>query len=286
LSSPFALLFALLLLVALGLAAAVAFVGLRFRRRLRWALRVSLLFVWAGLFASLWQIGVRTSLALVAPGSARQPHVIKSALAELFSLLLSFGGPAALVTFLCLWALRATRPDADAPERRRKKRRPSRLLSVRGPGKELDETRRLFEEYARALDFELGSPLAGFQDEIRELPGVYAPPRGRLILARVRGQPAGCIGVRDLGDGIAEMKRLYVRPDFRHAGLGRALAEAALEAAGELGCGRVRLDTLPAMREATGLYRSLGFLERGPFGDPPTPGAIFLERELRARKRG
>ena len=277
-------LFALLLFFALALAAALAFVGLRFRGRLRWALRGALILVWAALFVSLWQIGVRTSHALVAPGSARQPHVISSALSELVTLLISLGGPAALVTFLSVWALRATRPDADAPERRRKKRTSGKVQPVRGPGKDLDDVKRLFEEYARALDFDLGFPIEGFQDEIRALPGVYAPPRGRLLLARVSGQPAGCIAVRDLGQGIGEVKRLFVRPDFRHAGLGRVLTEAALEAASDLGCNQLRLDTLPPMREAIGLYRSLGFLERGPFGDPPTPGAIFFERELRLKK--
>lgn len=277
-------LFALLLCLALALAATVAFAALRLRTRLRWALRVSLILVWAALFVSLWQIGLRTSLAVVAPGGARQPHVIQSALGQVITLLVSLGGPAALVTALGLWALNSTRPDTGAPERRRRKRARARLVAAR-EGKELEETRRLFEEYARALDFQLGSPLAGFEEELRELPGEYVAPRGRLLLARVRGQPAGCIAVRDLGAGIAETRRLFVRSDFRHAGLGRALAEAALETASELGFQTMRLSTLPAMREATLLYRSLGFREREAPGDAAGEGTLVFERALRQKKR-
>jgi putative acetyltransferase len=282
-------LFALLLFLALALTGVTAFVGQRFRPSFRWALRAALVLVWAALFVSLWQIGLRTSLALVAPGSARRPQIIESALGELFTLLLSLGSPAALVTFLGMWCLRATRParpDQKGPERRqlKRKRSPAKLIAVQLPGKDLDDTMRLFEEYARALDFDLGFPLAGFHEEIRTLPGPYVAPTGKLLLARLGNQAAGCIALREVGNATAELGRLFVRPDFRHAGLGRTLVELSLELASEWGCRQIRLDTLPAMREATGLFRSFGFRERGPFGETPTPGGIFFERELRAKK--
>ena len=279
---PSSALFAVLLFIALVLAAGAAFAPLAWRRRVRVGLKAALVLVWASLGVALWQIGLRTSLALAAPGSARRPQLISSALSELWSLLLSLGGPAAIVSMLGVWALRSTRPDSDAPERRRKRKTRAKIAAVR-EAKDLEDVRRLFEEYARALDFDLGFPVEGFLEEIRALPGPYAAPAGTLLLARDGKDAVGCVAIRS-SEGIAEMKRLFVRPDFRHAGLGRALTEAALEAASSLGATQIRLDTLPAMREAAGLYRSLGFRERGPFGEPPTPGAIYFERELRGGK--
>ncbi|HET6924166.1 MAG TPA: GNAT family N-acetyltransferase [Anaeromyxobacteraceae bacterium] len=138
--------------------------------------------------------------------------------------------------------------------------------------------RELFVEYQRAIGVDLC--FQGFQAEVAGLPGAYAPPRGRLLLARVDGRLAGCGALRPLPGDAAEMKRMWVRPAFRGRGLGREVAGALLQAARAEGYARVRLDTLPSMTEARALYRSLGFGEVPPSGDNPHPGAIHMELAL------
>jgi putative acetyltransferase len=149
-------------------------------------------------------------------------------------------------------------------------------------GVPLAEVRALFEEYAAALGVDLG--FQGFSEELASLPGAYAPPAGCLLLGRVGLLPAGCVAVRALAPDVCEMKRLYVRPDFRATGLGRRLAEAAVAAAQAKGYAAMRLDTLATMTSARALYRSLGFRPITPYRHNPVPGAEFLELDLRAAK--
>jgi putative acetyltransferase len=143
---------------------------------------------------------------------------------------------------------------------------------------DLADARTLFLEYAAGLGFSLC--FQGFERELAELPGAYAPPGGTLLLARDGRELAGCVALRTLSDGAGEMKRLYVRDAFRGNGLGRRLGNEVLAAADAIGYDRVRLDTLPAMTAAIPLYRSLGFVEIPPYTDNPVAGAMFMEKAL------
>jgi ribosomal protein S18 acetylase RimI-like enzyme len=147
-------------------------------------------------------------------------------------------------------------------------------------GPQLDDIRELFLEYARSLDFDLC--FQNFDKELRELPGEYAPPAGRLILCRVKEGVAGCIALKSLGDGICEMKRLFVRPRFRGQGLGMTLGRQIIGEAQHIGYEAMRLDTIAGkMEPAIALYRSLGFREIPPYYDNPIPNAAYFELDLR-----
>jgi putative acetyltransferase len=150
------------------------------------------------------------------------------------------------------------------------------LVQVDRSGPHLDDVRVLLGEYWTSFGF---TPcFQGFDEELAGLPGAYAPPRGALLLAAAKG----CVAVRALDGRTAEMKRLYVRPQARAGGLGRALADAAVARARELGFSRVVLDTIPGrMDTAIALYRSMGFTETAPYLEAPTPGALCLELALR-----
>jgi putative acetyltransferase len=136
----------------------------------------------------------------------------------------------------------------------------------------------LIEEYAISLGFDLA--FQDFDHERAHLAAEYGPPGGCLILADVDGELGGCVGVRPFQKEVCEMKRLYVRPPYRQHGLGRMLAAAAVEEARRLGYTRIRLDTLPAMEDASSIYRDLGFRPIPPYRDNPIPGALFFELDL------
>ena len=146
---------------------------------------------------------------------------------------------------------------------------------------DLAACRELFREYHRSLGVDLA--YQDFERELETLPGKYASPRGRLLLARRGGVLLGCAALRPLGALECEMKRLYVRAEARGTGLGRALAERLVAIAHEQGYARMRLDTLPAMRPAQGLYERLGFRDTAPYYDSPVAGTRFMALELSAR---
>lgn len=159
----------------------------------------------------------------------------------------------------------------------------------------LAAARALIREYVASLGEDLD--YQGIEEELAGLPGKYASPGGALFLARLsgrrdrgedsargadrRGESAGCVALRPLGAGACEMKRLYVRPEYRGYGIGRSLALRAIDEARDLGYERIRLDTLERLGEAVGLYRSLGFAEIPPYCENPLAGAMFWEKSLR-----
>lgn len=138
--------------------------------------------------------------------------------------------------------------------------------------------RDLFLQYGESLGF--NTCFAGLDQELTNLPGDYAPPRGCLLLGRQGSEPAGCVGVRPLDPTDCEMKRLFVRSHCRRAGLGRKLAETAIERARRMGYRRICLDTLPTMREARALYASLGFTACAPYYDNRCLGTDCFELVL------
>ena len=144
---------------------------------------------------------------------------------------------------------------------------------------QLESVRDLFKEYAQSLGFSLC--FQGFDEELTGLPGMYAPPEGRLLLGTVDGEPAGCVGLHKLENRICEMKRLYVRPQFRGAGVGRRLADSIITEARAIGYKKMRLDTIAGrMDRAIGLYRQFGFTEIDPYRLNPVSGALYMELKL------
>ena len=144
---------------------------------------------------------------------------------------------------------------------------------------QIAQARELFLEYAQSLGFSLC--FQSFDKELAGLPGDYAPPTGRLLLAEYEGQLAGCVALHRLEDGICEMKRLSLRPQFRGKGLGRALAGCIIAEARQIGYRRMRLDTVePVMKDAVAMYRTIGFREIEPYCTNPIAGALYMELTL------
>ncbi|MGE0024663.1 MAG: GNAT family N-acetyltransferase [Hyphomicrobium sp.] len=140
--------------------------------------------------------------------------------------------------------------------------------------------RALFKAYAAWLGLDL--VYQGFAAELQGLPDKYAPPRGELLIARDGdGTAAGCVGLRPLeADGCCEMKRLYVAPEARGAGLGRALATRIIGEAARIGYREMRLDSLPVLKEATALYERMGFRPIPPYYDTPVIATLFFARPI------
>jgi GNAT superfamily N-acetyltransferase len=144
---------------------------------------------------------------------------------------------------------------------------------------QIEQVRELFLEYARSLGFSLC--FQNFDQELANLPGDYSPPHGRLLLAEFEGELAGCVALHKLEDEICEMKRLYLRPQFRGKGLGRALATRIIAEARDLGYSRLRLDTVEsAMQDAVAMYLKLGFRKIDAYCENPMPSALYLELVL------
>jgi putative acetyltransferase len=142
----------------------------------------------------------------------------------------------------------------------------------------MEAVRRLFRAYAETLGIDLC--FQGFECELAELPGAYAPPSGRLLLAVDGEEPVACVALRSLDGSCCEMKRLFVLPQARGTGLGRRLAEAIMREGAAAGYRTMRLDTLPTMIEAIALYRRLGFREIEAYYPNPIPEALYMEARL------
>jgi len=144
---------------------------------------------------------------------------------------------------------------------------------------QIAQARELFLEYAQSLGFSLG--FQNFDTELANLPGDYAPPDGRLLLAEYQGQLAGCVALHKLAADTCEMKRLYLRSQFRGQRLGRLLAERILSEARQIGYQRMRLDSVePVMKNAVAMYRQIGFREIEPYCTNPIAGALYMELDL------
>lgn len=144
---------------------------------------------------------------------------------------------------------------------------------------EIAQVRELFLEYAKSLNFSLC--FQSFDKELAKLPGDYAPPDGRLLLLEHDGKLAGCVALHKLDAEACEMKRLYLRREFRGKGLGLALARAVIDEARKIGYRYMRLDTVePVMRDAVAMYRKMGFKEIAHFCPNPIAGAMYMELEL------
>ena len=145
-------------------------------------------------------------------------------------------------------------------------------------GADVEAVRKLFREYADGLGVDLS--FQDFEAELQSLPGKYAPPAGRLLLAWMQGAAVGCVALRRVDLTSCEMKRLYVRPQARGERLGRRLAERICAEARAAGYARICLDTLPSMQPAQALYRSLGFAPIPPYVFNPIAGTQFMARDL------
>lgn len=150
----------------------------------------------------------------------------------------------------------------------------SEIITVATSPEDVAAVKGLFIEYMTWLGHDLN--FQGVDEELETFPAVYC----HMLLARVDGAAAGAVALKDLGDGICEMKRLYARDKFLGAGLGRRLSEHLMEDAKDLGFTKMRLDTLPRLEAAFALYGKLGFKEIAPYYFNPIEGVVFFEKDL------
>jgi putative acetyltransferase len=148
----------------------------------------------------------------------------------------------------------------------------------------LAQIRRLFREYEEFLGVDLC--FQGFEEEVANLPGAYAPPRGALLLAVEGSDVMGCVALREIDDNLCEMKRLFMRCEYRGRGIGRMLAQAVIDEARRIGYSRMCLDTLETLESAIALYESLGFRRTAPYYDNPLPRVVYWELDLEPPERG
>ena len=151
------------------------------------------------------------------------------------------------------------------------------IVGASGAG-DIADVRSLLLEYQASLDVDLG--FQGFPEEVAGLPGAYAPPSGRLLLARGEGIACGCIALQAIDAETCEMKRLFVRPACRNSGVGRVLVARLLDEARGIGYRTICLDTLPSMSRAAAMYERLGFTEIPPYRHNPVPGSRFMALAL------
>ena len=152
------------------------------------------------------------------------------------------------------------------------------LVDLANDPKRIDEVRLLLQEYASSLGVDLC--FQNFDQEMATLPGDYSPPTGALLLAEDQGKAVGCVAFKKIANEVCEMKRLYVRPNSRGKGVGKLLTETILQKARNFGYKRVRLDTLPSMKEAISMYVSMGFKPIEAYRYNPVGGTLYLELEL------
>ena len=157
----------------------------------------------------------------------------------------------------------------------------SNVIVLADNGERIAAVRELFLEYANSLNFNFC--FQSFEKELACLPGDYVFPEGMLLLVLADEQPAGCVALHKLEEGICEMKRLYVRPQFRGTGLGSQLVHSVINSAVTLDYLRMRLDTVAAeMQDAVRMYRRLGFVEIAPYRENPMPSALYMELDLKS----
>ncbi len=142
----------------------------------------------------------------------------------------------------------------------------------------LENVKILFTEYSNSLDIDLC--FQDFNNELKTLPGKYIKPSGSLILVFVDENLAGCVALKKLEDKVCELKRLFVRNQFRGLKIGKILLEEIVKEAKEIGYAYMRLDTLPSMKSAQGLYEKLGFYDIEPYTYNPIEGARYMELKL------